>query len=480
MIGLALALIHSPSGTESEMKPILFVLATWCSAAVCSAEPPNFLVFLADDCTYHDFGCYGNSDVRTPNIDALARDGMLFRHAYNSAPMCAPTRMSLYTGIHPVRNGGHPNHSRVYDHIQSFPHYLRPLGYQVALIGKTHHAPAKNFPFQFLGGRHHDNGKGVDLELDQVDAFLAANRERPWCLMVNSNQPHTPWNRGDPSRYDPARLKLPAYFVDTELTRQELAKYYAEITYMDEQVGRCLAMLKSHDLDRQTVVVFLSEQGSNFPHCKWTCYDSGLRSAQIVRWPGQVAAGVTTNAMVQYVDLLPTCIELAGGDLQGQPFDGRSYAGLLRGATSQHRSAVFGVQTSRSIYHGPTAYGIRTVRDRRYRLIWNVNAENRFTNSVVAKSKVYASWKTKQGDAFARAQYERYQRRPEFELYDMERDPYELQNIIDDPQHAATAESLKAQLATWMRQQGDEGADTELRAVERVDFSRNPKARELK
>lgn len=442
---------------------------------VLAEEQPNFLIFLADDCSYHDFGCYGNAQVLTPRVDKLAGEGMRFVYAFNSAPMCAPTRMSLYTGLHPVRNGGHPNHSRVYDHVQSFPHYLHPLGYKVALIGKTHHAPKENFPFEFLGGRHHDGGKGEDLELEKVRQFLEDNRAQPWCLMVNSNQPHAPWNRGDPAAYDPEKLTLPPYFVDTPVTRRELTNYYAEITYMDTQLGECLNHLEATGQAENTVVIFLSEQGSNFPHCKWTCYDTGLRSAQIVRWPGKVAAGSTTEALVQYVDILPTCLELAGGAPNSLDLDGRSFVPVLKGESKTHHAYVFGVQTSRGIHAGPEAYGIRTVRDQRYRLIWNLNYENQFQNTVTNGFKPFQSWKARasQGDAFAQEQVSRYETRPEFELYDLKADPYELSNLADDPSQTERIGHLKAELERWMDQQGDDGVATEMNALERMS---NPKA----
>jgi N-sulfoglucosamine sulfohydrolase len=183
--------------------------------------------------------------------------------------------MSLYTGIHPVRNGAHPNHSKVHDNIKSLPHYLGALGYRTALLGKRHEAPLANFPFEFLGGRHHDNGKGVDLELDKVGRFIADAREQPWCLVVTSNQPHTPWNRGDASVYAADKLTLPKYLVDTPETREAMTKYYAEISYMDAQFGECMKQLEASGRAKNTLVIFLSEQGSNFPHCKWTCYEFG-------------------------------------------------------------------------------------------------------------------------------------------------------------------------------------------------------------
>jgi uncharacterized sulfatase len=451
---------------------LLLALAAFAPGYLHAADArqPNFLLLFADDMTYSDLGAYGNRDVRTPHLDLLASQGMRFRYFFNSAPMCAPTRMALYTGIHPVRNGAHPNHSRVYEHVRSLPHYLRPLGYDVALIGKKHYAPAENFPFEHLGGREHDSGEdGPDLDVDRALEYIAERKDRPWALIVANNQPHMPWNRGDASAYDAAELSLPPFFVDTPETRESMTRYYAEISYMDANFGRMLSGLDRLGLAADTFVIFISEQGSNFPHCKWTCYDTGLRSAAIVRWPGQVRAGAASSALLQYVDILPTFVELAGGDTTKLDIDGRSFARVLRGEAIEHNDYVYGVQTSRGIYSGPEAYGIRTVRDRRYRLIWNLNAESEFQNTVTARLPAYLSWVRAgaAGDPFAGEQARRYRKRPEHELYDLQGDPYEMHDLAAAPRMAQTLARLKAELLRWMDRQGDLGRFTEATAKQR-------------
>ena len=447
----------------------LILLISFITFSAPAAERPNILLFMADDLSWHDHGCYGNREVNTPNIDRLAAEGMRFEHCYNSAPMCAPTRMSLYTGIHPVRNGAHPNHSHVYPHIKSLPHYLQKAGYSVALLGKRHEMPESSFPFEILGGRHHDNGDGLDLDLNKARSYFEEQKGNPWCLVVTSNQPHTPWNRGDASRYQAKHLRLPPYLVDTKATRDALPHYYAEITYMDNQVGTLLRHLKETCQATNTIVVYLSEQGSNFPHCKWTCYDSGLRSACIIRWPGRIKPRSVSSALIQYIDLLPTFIHAATGRVPRSPFDGSSILPLLLGHTAEHRGKVFGIQTSKGIGGGPEAYGIRTVRDRRYRLIWNLNWQNEFQNGVTRRFAPYQSWETaaKNGNQFAKEQWQRYKVRPQFEFYDLHADPYELENLATVPRHQPRMRRLKAALDRWMQQQGDQGTATELDALTR-------------
>lgn len=227
--------------TGFALRPTLFVLSLLILLDRAWADDrPNLLLFLADDLTFSDVACYGNPDVKTPFIDELASEGLRLTRCYNPAPACSPLRQSLYTGLYPVRNGAHPNHSRVYDHVRSLPHYLGALGYRTGIIGKRHEAPASAFPFEMLGGNHHDGGRspaGEDLPLENARPFLTRDPEQPWCLLVASNQPHAPWNRGDTSAYDPDALTVPPYLVDTPELREGLSRYYAEITYMDAQVG---------------------------------------------------------------------------------------------------------------------------------------------------------------------------------------------------------------------------------------------------
>jgi N-sulfoglucosamine sulfohydrolase len=165
--------------------------------------------------------------VKTPHIHRLSTQGIRFTRCCNAALTCSPLRQSLYTGLYAVGNGAHPNHSQVFEGVKSLPHYLKPLGYRVAIIGKLHEAPASAFPFEMLGGNHGDGGKtsaGADLPLERAWEFISRDRQQAWCLVVASNQPHTPWNRGDTSRYDPSTLTVPRHLVDTPVLPEALSR----------------------------------------------------------------------------------------------------------------------------------------------------------------------------------------------------------------------------------------------------------------
>lgn len=423
---------------------------------------PNILVVVADDLTYTDAGCYGNHEMQTPNIDSLAREGMRFTHCFTATAMCAPTRQQMYTGLFPVKNGAYPNHSLVYPGIRSIAYYLQELGYRVGLSGKQHFGPAESFPFELLSEERNP-------DFDRIEEFINRDSNLPYFLLVTSNQPHTPWDKGDASVYDPARLALPPYLVDTPETRQGLAKYYGEITYLDGQVGRCLELVRESGTEENTLFMFTSEQGSCFTHCKWTCYDTGLRTMLIARWPGRIPTGSVSDAMVQYVDFAPTWIEAAQG--QSVPgLDGRSFLSVLLGKAAEQRETVFGIHTTRGIIAGSECYPIRSIRTRSHKYILNLNHETEFSNTVIKRNAggFWNSWVEKaRTDPQAAKLVEMYVRRPHEELYDLEQDPYELNNLTGYPRYRSLKDSLRQQLETWMEQQGDKGIETEMLAKSR-------------
>ena len=435
-------------------------------AAKKTQDQPNFLFIIADDCTHRDIGCYGGQ-AHTPNIDKLAKQGMRFKQCFQAAPMCSPTRHNIYTGLYPVKSGAYPNHTFAKAGTKSIVHYLEPLGYRVAITGKRHIGPTEVFPFESLAG-----SKNPDFEA--IDEFITSARrdKTPFCLFACSNEPHSPWNKGDSSRYNPAKLKLPPYFVDTEQTRSDMADYLAEITYLDSQVGEAMAMLDKHNIADNTLIIFTSEQGSSFPFGKWTCYDTGLQTAFIARWPGRIKAGSVSNAMIEYVDVTPTFIDAAGGR-PASVLDGKSIVPVLTGKAKEHKDFVFGLHTTRGIINGSDHFGIRMVRSKKFSYILNLTPEVTFQNAAT-NDPIFESWKEKaKTDPDAAEKVRRYHHRPAEELYDIVNDPYEWNNLADNPEYAKVKAQLKKQLSAWMKDQGDKGQQTELEAHEHQNKGRS-------
>ena len=440
------------------------------AVAAAAERPPNLLFIIADDCTYLDMEVYGGQ-AKTPHLKTLATEGLKFTRCFQTAPMCSPTRHNIYTGLYPVKSGAWPNHTRVYPGTKSIAHYLRDAGYNVHLSGKTHIAPRESFPFEYSSEFKAADPAKPDCypEIDKLFAAASdkADSPKPFCLFACSNEPHGPYTKGDPSAYPPASLKLPPSWVDTERTRIAYSKYLAEITYYDQQCGALLKLLDKHGLRDHTLVVVVSEQGSAFPFAKWTTYELGLTSAMIARWPGKVKAGALTSALVEYVDVTPTFLDAAGAPIPDS-LDGRSFLPVLLGKSKEHKTYTYGLHTTRGIINGSEAYGIRSCGTKTHRYIRNLHSDATFSNAVTKtggknKDTFWGSWvaRAEAGDAHAKAMVAKYTKRPPEELYDVQKDPHCLHNLIDNPEYAALKQELSAKLDTWMTSQGDQGAATE-------------------
>ena len=448
------------------MKHFLFAAAAIIASTAYAADRPNLVFMIADDCTYLDMEVYGGQ-AKTPNLNDLAKSGMQFSRCFQTAPMCSPTRHNIYTGIYPVKSGAWPNHTCVYPGTKSIAHYLQDAGYRVALSGKTHISPRQSFPFEY-DNEFKSGDVAADNPYPTIEKLITESKDAgtPFCLFACSNEPHTPYTKGDPSAYPPASLKLPPSWVDTKETRTFYSQYLAEITYFDAQCGRLLELLDRHNVASNTLVMAVSEQGSAFPFAKWTCFELGLSSAMIVRWPGQVERGSSTDALVEYTDVAPTFLEAAGVAVP-DTMDGKSFLPVLLGKDVEHKNYTFGIHTTRGIINGSDTFGVRSCGTKTHRYIRNLHPEIQFTNAVTRvggdRADFWSSWKAlaESGDAHATAMTAKYSFRPAEELYDVVNDPHCLKNLIEDPSLADLKAELSKELDAWMKNQGDAGRETE-------------------
>jgi N-sulfoglucosamine sulfohydrolase len=432
------------------------------------AGSPNFLIILADDCTYNDLPVYGGENAHTPNIDRLATEGLTFNRAYVSMSICQPCRSELYTGEYPLRNGCAWNHAASRPETRSLPHHLTALGYRVGIAGKTDVFPKNCFPFEQVPGF---DGNCVDRptkphRLEDVREFMTRKSEQPFCLVIGLVEPHVPWVMGDPSKYPPNKIKLPPNIADTKRTREDFGKYLAEITYMDGQVGEILGELARAGLETNTMVLFTSEQGSQFPGNKWTCWDTGLHTGLIAKWPGHVASGRRTDALVGYVDVVPTLLELAGGDptKMGVTLDGTSFAPVLVGKKKTHRQFAYAIHDN--LPEGP-AYPSRTVSDGEWRYIRNLTPGELYIQKYLMgiqgtgelNNVYWGTWLFNSAERPGNYRLiKRYMTRPAEELYHTTADHFEMQNLAGDAKFAEIKTRLSNELDRWMRSQGDPGA----------------------
>lgn len=447
------------------------LVVTTAGTSLFAEERPNVLVIMADDCTFNDLPIYGGENAKTPNLDALASQSLVFNRAYLCSAMCQPCRAELYTGQYPLRNGCAWNHSASRPSTQSLPHHLGELGYRVGLAGKVHVTPRAVFPFENVAGFDKSCVRNPTQphQLAEVEAFMTRDSQQPFCLVVALVEPHVPWVMGDASQYPPKSIKLPPNIADTDRTRQDYGKYLAEITYMDSQVGELLQALEASGQSNNTLVLFTSEQGSQFPGCKWTNWDTGVHTALLARWPGRVAAGSRTDALVQYADIVPTLLEACGGSPTGKSLDGSSFLSVLTGDSESHREFVYGMHNN--VPEGPP-YPIRSITDGEHHYIMNLSPQEMYIEKHLMgvngngglNNPYWSTWIwNSTTDEHTYNLVKRYTYRPAEQLFLLSNDPYEMNNLAQQPKFAAVKARLGEQLKQWMKMQGDPGIDQDTR-----------------
>lgn len=432
-------------------------LLTLALAAPASAQtrPPDIVVFVADDHGVLDSSVYGSRDFSTPSMDRLAKVGLTFNRAFVASPSCAPSRAALLTGLMPARNGAEANHSKPRPDLRTLPSYLQALGYEVVAFGKVaHYKYTVDYGFDYFA---HDTFHDDVAIAEGISWLRKRKSDKPLCILFGTNWPHVPWpeaGQGDAGR----SLTLPGTHVDTPQTREMRARYHAAVSRMDTELGAVYDAAREV-LGSDTFFLFSADHGAQWPFAKWTLYDAGIRTPMIAVWPGKVAAGARSDAMVSWVDLLPTLIELGGGPTPSG-LDGRSFAGVLLGKTSTHRDRIFTTHTSDPPMN---VYPMRSVRTADWKYIRNLQPQRTFTTHIdrgkpVDGAGYFASWRDKATiDPAAAAVVERYHQRPAEELYDLRADPEELRNLASDPRQAERLRALRAELDAWMTASGDTG-----------------------
>jgi len=428
------------------------------AAAQDDKPRPHLVLFISDDHGYLDSPVYGSKVVRTPVIQKLAAEGVTMTGAFCGSPTCVPSRAVLMSGLHSARNGAEANHSQMRASVRTLPTYLKALGYQTAHFGKNHFQPRASYPdMEFV--KSEVQGAGAlndDLDTKAFEQWLAARQAKsPLCLVVGCHSPHVYWPAND--GYDPAQVELPPTFIDTTETRAERVKYYTDITNADRQLGEIHSCVRRH-LGDNTLFVYTSDNGPQWPFAKWNLYDAGLRLPFIASWPGRIQPGTRSDALFSFTDLLPTFIEAAGGK-PPEDIDGRSFLPALTGAAARHRTEIFATHSGDG---NMNVYPMRCLRTDRYKYILNLHPEFEFGTHIeragLRDGRIYwESWIAKaKEDAAAAALIKRYQIRPKEELYDLSRDPHELQNIAADRRFTRVVEDLRARVEKWMKEQNDQ------------------------
>jgi N-sulfoglucosamine sulfohydrolase len=421
----------------------------WSPPARAQSEDsarPNILVLVADDLGWRGIGAYGNAAVKTPNIDGLARSGLRVAHAFGTSPQCSPSRISTLTGKYSHATRTEDLHTPLLEGERILPSYLQTQGYFTGLVGKKHIGPAAEQQFQWYS---------TNL-VDVLPTFLDSAGSRPFFLWVGFHDPHRPYIRGDaPQRHSPSRVAVPPHLADTPETRADLARYYDEIARMDNRIGRMLAELERRKLQENTLVLFFSDNGAPFPREKGTLYDAGTRTPLILSWPGTIPArSVYRGGLVSLIDVAPTLLELAGATAP-QSLQGRSFRAMLTSPdTAAGRTYVF----SERNWHDCDEHQ-RSVRTRRFKLI-RTDAYTELPLCVAADIGASPSFRALRARARAHQLTPAQQRlfeapRARVELYDLERDPWELHNVAGDRRYTKQLQELTSVLQDWMENSDD-------------------------
>ena len=459
------------------MKPILTFLALLCllceGLRAAEAGRPNILFLLSDDHSYPFLSCYGDGNVKTPNLDRLAAEGMKFHRFFTAAPQCVPSRAALMTGRSPVAARITRFSSPLARDEVTLPELLREkAGYFTGICGRTFHldgsVPKGDAELSKLMQEHgmktfaarvdyldSSTGKGVE---GRVGEFLDRRpAEKPFFLWVNFNNPHHPWNEMT-ARPDPASLKLPPHWPDLPGIREQLADYCGEVNRVDEQVQACLDVLEKRGLASGTIVVFLGDNGAALPHGKGSLYDPGSNVPCVVRWPGVVKPGGDSRALLSGEDLAPTLLAAAGVEASPK-MSGVSFLPLLRGETHTPRKHIFlerGPHGSVPVTVNMTSSGYdlsRAVRSDRWKFIYNCTPWIPYSPVDSAGDAAWTQMKEAHAAGkLAPAVDATYFTTPRavYELYDLEADPSELNNLSGKSEVRDVERELRVALAEKM------------------------------
>ena len=396
------------------------------------SKTPNIVFYLSDDQDLLDYGVYGNPNVQTSNADLLASQGMKFSNFYTGQAICAPSRSQIFTGMYPVKNGCMANHIGVKPDIKSITSLLKESGYEVVLAGKSHVKPNKVFDwthyFPKINNRY--------LPLEQIDDYLK-NVNNPFCLIIASDYPHGPYPQT--SNYSKADIfKLP---YDPSYIGNHKPGYYQNIQDDNDQLGQVLNMVDNYGLKENTMFIYASDHGLSG---KWSLKEQGLRVPFIVRWPGKIKPNTTSETLLTLVDVLPTILEVSNTEIPSE-IDGKSFLETLNGSKMKIHDYVFGVSTRQNIRECKI-FPSRMIRGNRYKLIRNFNSVE-VVNSNLGDNPVINEFAKIGAESFPNVPYE--------ELYDLDKDPYQEVNLIDNPKYKKTRNRLSVALENWMKSQED-------------------------
>jgi N-sulfoglucosamine sulfohydrolase len=440
-------------------------LAAGTAPLFAQQRPKNILLMIADDLGLHT-GEYGDGQAMTPHLDTLARDGVRFTNAFCTTASCSASRSVMLSGLQNHTNGhyghAHGEHNLRYQpRIEPVPQLLRNAGYRTGIVGKLHVNPLSEFPWDL-----HSEGNGRDVQsmAGRARKFISAAGDKPWYLHMGFMDPHRAGggksyaNKDYPgvkrNIFDPAKLKVPSFLPDNQMTREDVAEYYEAANRLDQGIGMMMNLLRETNQLNNTLVVFISDNGMPFPNAKTNCYDAGMRLPCIVRAPGQAKRGLVNQALVNWTDLASTFLDWSGAKGPNYQLHGRSWLPILE----QENPAGWDESYFSHTFHEITMYyPMRGVRTRQYKYIRNLFPELEFPFA----SDLWASytWQSllKEGERgkVGSRPVGRYLHRDREELYDIIKDRDELDNLAGRASHQAVLKDLRRKTHEYRTKTGD-------------------------
>jgi len=440
------------------------------TSAKASAKPRrNVLLIVADDHGY-DLGCIGGT-VRTPALDALAREGVLFTDAYASVSSCSSSRATLYTGLYSHTNGmyglAHDVHNfSLLDDVKTLPWMLKQAGYATALVGKLHVKPEALLAYDAWLEPERPLVRDVAAMGHAAGKWMRA-QNKPFFLTVAYSDPHRAgdtsnfgntrdWPEVKRERYQPSDVVIPSHLPDLPGVRADLAEYYEAVSRMDTGIAILLHELKESGHEDDTLVIYLSDNGRPFPGAKDNLYYEGIHLPLIVRAPGASKRGLRNRAqfnkaMVSWIDITPTILDWTGvappKDYRYLPLPGRSILPILGETDAKGWDEVF---ATHSFHEIDQYYPTRSLRTRKYSYFLNLKPE--LEVPIASDVALSPSWKaitTIPDTKLGKRTLEAFHHRPAEELYDLTADPDEVVNLAGDKKYAAVLADLRQQLDSW-------------------------------
>lgn len=473
IIGLSLSLSPSPSPPPTPSN---------------TSAPPNILFCIADDWGWPHAASYGDTTVRTPAFDRIAREGVLFEHAFVSSPSCTPSRNAILTGQFHWRLGAGANLWSWLDIKHPvYPLLLEKAGYHVGHWRKSW-GPGK----LELGGYETSHPAGENYKRGLRQFLEQRPEDAPFCFWLGSSDPHRGYDLGSgrASGMNIDDIRVPAFYPDTEQVRSDIADYYFEVQRFDRDVADAISLLEELDELENTIVVVTGDHGMPFPRCKSNIYEMGVRVPLAIRWgrntahPGPEALQGAFEGFVSLTDIAPTFLAAAGVEIP-EVMNGRDLAALLRGDASERPRpdfVIYGMERHTAGRPGGVGYPCRGLRTERWAYIRNYEPERwpagdppnyadcdpaNGPGKQTTKTWILDNSDTEEG----RRVYDLcFAKRPAEELYDLQADPHQLKNVAAQPALADTLNELRTRLQTELEATADPRASGKGEAFEKFPY----------